>query len=298
MLRASTSRQPLREAWTEECLFRECSIVLGFAIETSTSAAYDSHLNSYITFCQLHHRPIDPTPDTLSYYVIWLAHHIEPRSVDNYLSGIANRLKMLFPDVRNARRSPLVSQTLQGCKRRLSKPVKQKLPLGVDDLARIAERIVQQREPDYDNKLFQAMLLTRFRSLQHLGESTWSDSHKLQSYKKVALRHTFSSNTESFRYCLPYQKNDSLSTGSQIIVFVDPNHLIDPVSHVMRYLAAHNSLFLHHPALWVTSTGVVPMCAWFLRCLHDLGGTEFSGHLLRVGGTTALAACGMALELI
>ncbi|KAG1846524.1 hypothetical protein C8R48DRAFT_616337, partial [Suillus tomentosus] len=245
----------------------------------------------------LHHCPIDPTQDTLSYYVVWLAHHIEPRSVDNYLSGIANHLELLFPDMRNAHRSPLVSRTLQGCKCRLSKPVNRKLPLGVDDLTRIGDHIAQWGADHYDNKLFLAMLLTGSRSLQRLGELTWPDACKLQSYKKVALRHTFSSNAESIQYHLPYQKNDSLSTGSQIIVFADPIKLIDPVSHVLHYVAARDSLFLHHPALWVTSTGVVPTRAWFLCRLHNLRGSKFSGHSMRVGGATALAASGMAPEL-
>ncbi|KAG2051889.1 hypothetical protein BDR06DRAFT_888969, partial [Suillus hirtellus] len=181
-------------------LFRECSIVLGFAIEPSTSIVYDSHLNSYITFCQLHHHPIDPTQDTLSYYVIWLTHHIEPHLVDNYLSSITSRLELLFPDVCNARHSPLISQTLQGCKCRLSKPICWTLPLGVDNLTCIRNRIAQWGVPHYDDKLFLAMLLTGFRSLQWLGELTWPDASKHQSYKKVALHHTFSSNTNLIQY--------------------------------------------------------------------------------------------------
>jgi len=30
------------------------SLALGFAIESMTASAYDSHLNSYLNFCQLH----------------------------------------------------------------------------------------------------------------------------------------------------------------------------------------------------------------------------------------------------
>ncbi|KAG2109719.1 uncharacterized protein F5147DRAFT_692105 [Suillus discolor] len=68
--------------------------------------------------------------------------------------------------------------------------------------------------------------------------------------------------------------------------------------HVLQYLAAHDTSFLHHPALWVTSAGIVPTRSWFLRRLHHFGGNEFSGHSMRAGGATALAAAGMALDLI
>ncbi|KAG1721012.1 uncharacterized protein EDB91DRAFT_1064599, partial [Suillus paluster] len=46
------------------------------------------------------------------------------------------------------------------------------------------------------------------------------------------------------------------------------------------------------------SMGTVPTCAWFLRCLHWFCGADFSGHSLRAGGAMALAAAGMAPDLI
>lgn len=290
------SRQPLRVAWTEERLFLERSIALGLAIEPSTSAAYDSHLNSFINFCQLHHRLIDPTPDTLSYYVVWLSHHIEPRSVDTYLSGIANKLEFMFPEVRAARRSPLVTRTLQGCKRRLSKPIRQKVPIGEHDITRIIEAVGFL--PDYDNTLFIAMLITGFKSLQRLGELAWPDSVKLQSYRKVSLRHTLTRTADTISYVLPYQKNDSLGTGHKILLCRSHEPHVDPVEHVERYLTARDRKHLHHPALWVTSAGTVPTRGWFLNKLHDFGSQEFSGHSLRAGGATALATAGMSGDLI
>ncbi|KAG2112662.1 uncharacterized protein F5147DRAFT_572425, partial [Suillus discolor] len=166
-----------REAWTDECLFLQHSIALGLAIESSTSSTYNSHLNSFINFCQLHHRLTDPTPDTLSYYVVWLSHHIEPHSVDTYLSGITNKLKFMLPDVCATQCSPLVTRTLQGHKRQLSKPICQKMPIGEHDITCIIEAV--GLHPDYDNSLFIAMLITGFKSLQRLGELAWPDSRNL-----------------------------------------------------------------------------------------------------------------------
>lgn len=290
------SRQPTREAWSDERLFHERSIALGFAIEPSTSSAYDSHLNSYISFCQLHHRTLDPTEDTLSYYVVWLSHHIEPRSVDNYLSGIANRLEFIFPNVRATRRSPLVTRTLKGCKRRLSKPVRRKLPLRRDDLVRITHDIGTQ--PHYDDLLFLTMLITGFTSLQRLGELTWPDATKLQTYRKVSLRHTLSFDDKSVSYLLPRQKTDSSGTGSTILLLADPTSPLDPRQHLLAYLSSRDTQFQHHPALWVTSTGNVPTRCWFLRRLHHFCGDQFSGHSMRAGGATALATTGMSWDLI
>ncbi len=103
------SRQLVHEPWTLEKLHHECSIALGFAIDKSTLGPYNSALNSYITFCKLHHFPVLPTEDTLSYYIVYMCAHIKPDSVDSYLSGICNRLKNFFPNIRAIHTSMLVS---------------------------------------------------------------------------------------------------------------------------------------------------------------------------------------------
>ena len=38
--------------------------------------------------CRIHDFPIDPTPDMLSFYTVFISHHIKPSFVDSYLSGI------------------------------------------------------------------------------------------------------------------------------------------------------------------------------------------------------------------
>jgi hypothetical protein len=112
------SQQP----WTHEHLVHERAIALSHAIDRSTKSTYNSATNSYLTFCHLHHRPVDPTPETLSFFTVFMCHHINPKSVNNYLSGICNNLEGHFPDVRSTRNSPLVSRTLAGCKRLYGRP--------------------------------------------------------------------------------------------------------------------------------------------------------------------------------
>ncbi|KAJ8581131.1 hypothetical protein M405DRAFT_752267 [Rhizopogon salebrosus TDB-379] len=182
------ARQRIREAWSLERLTFERSVALGFALESTTMTAYDSHLNSYLNFCRLHNRPIDPTPDTLSFFVVWLSHHIEPRSVDSYLSGIVSKLEAYYPGARDAQHSRLVARTLRGCKRRLSQPVTRKAPLSRSDIeGALASPVITS---SYNDTLFAAMLFTGFETLQRLGELTWPDSRRHQSYRHVAMHHT------------------------------------------------------------------------------------------------------------
>ena len=77
-----------------ERLVNERSIALGYSLDASSFGAYTSALNSYLTFCNLHHLPVDPTPDTLSFYVVFLSTYIKPDSVNAYLSGICRQLEL------------------------------------------------------------------------------------------------------------------------------------------------------------------------------------------------------------
>ena len=84
------SRQPVREAWTMQQLNSKLAINLGLAIDRATHDTYSSALNSYLTFCRLHNIDIEPTQRTLALFVTFQSAHINPKSVDSYLSGIAN----------------------------------------------------------------------------------------------------------------------------------------------------------------------------------------------------------------
>ncbi|KAG2068905.1 hypothetical protein BDR04DRAFT_995848, partial [Suillus decipiens] len=44
--------------------------------------------------------------------------------------------------------------------------------------------------------------------------------------------------------------------------------------------------------LWPREDGSIPTCAWFIAYLRALFPDYISGHLLRVGGATSLAASG------
>jgi len=97
---SAKSRQPHRSAWSCEQLYHECVVALGYALDSSTILTYNSHLQSYLSFCKLHSFALNPTPDTLSFFIIFMAHDIKPISITQYLSGIVNSLESYFPDIR------------------------------------------------------------------------------------------------------------------------------------------------------------------------------------------------------
>ena len=116
MTSVAHSRQPLHQSWTRERLEHERAIALGQSIDSTTWSNYSSALNSYLEFIKNHNFPIDPNPNTLSFYAVYMSHYIKLSSVDSYLSGICQQLEPFFPDVRKNRKSMLVHRTIRGCK--------------------------------------------------------------------------------------------------------------------------------------------------------------------------------------
>ena len=107
--------QPNREVWSKGKLVLERAIALGNVMDKSTLSNYGSALNSYLNFVTQHDFPVEPTTEILSFFTVYMCHHINPRSVNTYLTGISQQLETYFPDVKNARNSPLLCRTLQGC---------------------------------------------------------------------------------------------------------------------------------------------------------------------------------------
>jgi hypothetical protein len=181
---SDTSRQLKRQAWTLDRLINKRSIALGFSLDSSTYGAYTSALNSYLTFCNMHNFPVDPMPDTLSFYAVYILSHINPRSTDSYLLGICRQLEPFFPDVCKNRHSLLIARTVKGCKRRFGVPIKRKLPLSHANLHLVLDSL---SSPTHDNFLFIWQLLTGFYALLHLGELVFPDKKRDRNYRKIAL---------------------------------------------------------------------------------------------------------------
>ena len=296
MFRVSTaSRQPVREAWTMDRLVNERSISLGYSLDSSSFGAYTSALNSYLTFCNIHHLPVEPTPDTLSFYVVFLSSHINPKSVNSYLSGVCRQLEPFYPDIRQNRKSLLVSRTMAGCLRRFGTPTKRKSPFSHADLQHVLDSLPPT--PSHDDRLFCALLFTGFHALMRLGELVFPDKRALRNYRKISLRHTVSVLPHQYSFFLPSHKGDRTFEGNSIVVqkLGTPT---DPYAPFLTYLESRDALFPLHPELWLTSQGTVPTRHWFLSRLRVLFPREYAGHSIRSGGATSLAEAGVELSII
>ena len=168
------SRQPQHVAWSQEWLVHERAIALGNLIDSSSALTYNSHLQSYLTFCKLHKLPVNPTPETLSFYVVFMCHHINPHLVGAYLSGICNTLEPHFEEVRKARMHPIVTCTLNGMKKmRGNILVRRKRALTSADLEQLFDHFDTGM---HDDTLFLTITLTGFHAILRLGEMTQPDS--------------------------------------------------------------------------------------------------------------------------
>ncbi|KIM22102.1 hypothetical protein M408DRAFT_28981 [Serendipita vermifera MAFF 305830] len=161
-------------------------MALANALDSSTRVTYNSHLQSYLNFCKIHEFPTDPTADTLSFYIVYMARHINPRSLPGYLSGIISRLEHIFPAVRTNANTPLVRRTLQGCKRLNPQAIKRKRPLDYGDLSRLINSL--RADADFDDILFVAVVLTGFYALMRLGELVVPDQLAKRNFNKIIRR--------------------------------------------------------------------------------------------------------------
>lgn len=291
-LPSASSRQPQREPWTIERLISERAIALGSALSEGSHTTYSSALQSYLAFCKSHIRPVEPTEDTLSFYVVYMSRHINPSSVQTYLSGICNQLEPFYPLVRQARNAPLVSKTLKGCKKLYGKPVSRKAPLSVANLSSAVSMYGESL--DHDDSLFLSQLLCGFFGLMRLGELCWPDKKSLQDWRQVIMRHTVTWFDSGFGYLLPGHKGDKFWEGNQIVI-QKRNDSVDPYAAFTRYLQSRDRRFPHNPQLWIRADGSIPQRSWFERRLKNLfpAASNISGHSMRAGGATALAEAGV-----
>jgi hypothetical protein len=290
------SRQRARTAWSRDRLLRERAIALGEAIDTSTLKNYSSALNSYLTFVRIHDFPVDPTPDTISFFTVFMSHHIEPRSVNTYLSGICQQLEPYFPNVRPARHSPLVERTMKGCLRLHGSAVTRKRALTFSDLFLVLAKLAHSKR--HDDLLFIAMLLTGFFALLRLGELTFPNSVKLRNWRKITKRSSVLLSPDQYEFHLPSHKADPFFEGNHVIVKSSQYCDINPLEFFISYLSSRDSLFPLASPLWLTSKGSVPTRQFFISRLRLFFERDIAGQSMRAGGATSLAENGVPPSLI
>jgi hypothetical protein len=286
------TRQPIRVVWSRERLFHERALALGHVIDKSTLSNYSSALNSYLHFVTSHGFPVDPTPDTLSLYTVYMCHHINPRSVNTYLSGISQQLEANFPAVKEARNSSLVRRTLRGCMRMKGVATVRKRALTIDDLKLVIDRY--HMSSHHDDLLFLAMLMTGFYGLLRLGEMTFPDDASLRNWRKVTRRNSVKVAATHYEFLLPGHKADRFFEGNKIII---PSRRfgLQPLQYFSKYLTSRDALHPVASPLWLTEAGSIPTRSFFLSRLRLFFTKDVAGQ---AGGATALAEHGFSPYII
>ena len=289
------SRQRPRLAWTREHLIRERSLALGQAIDTSTWKNYGSALNSYLTFVRIHDFPVEPTPDTLSFFIVFMCHHIRPKSVDSYLSGICQQLEPYFPSVRDVRKSIICKRTLAGCKRLRGVPTIRKRALSIDDLTQVIQHY--SNSSSHDDLLFVSQILTGFFALMRLGELTVPDDKSIFDHRKITSRTLVSLSNNDYHFFLPGHKADKFFEGNTIIIQRRAD-FINPLLHFKKYLSSRDRLFPFSSDLWLRADGSRPSQTFFIRRMKLFFSHDVAGQSMRSGGATYLAELGVSPNLI
>ena len=169
-----------------------------------------------------------------------MSHHIKPKSVDTYLSGICQQLEPYFPSMRTARMSMLCKRTLTGCKHLQGVPTIQKRALTIDDLHQVTQSYSNSN--NHDDFLFISQLLTGFFGLMHLGELTTPDDHSIFDHRKITSRTSVSLSNEDYRFFLPGHKADKFFEGNTVVI-KHFNTSINPLLHFKKYLSSRDRLF-------------------------------------------------------
>ena len=296
MVNPPSSRQPPRRPWTMETFIREREMAMTNSLDLSTRRTYSSALNSWIAFTDMHHFSLEPTPDTLSFFIVYMSHHISPRSVKSYLSGLVQQLATDFPSIRETRASSIVTKTMKGCLKSLSKPIQRKVPLTESDLRYVESRF--RNALSHNDLLFVALIVTGFHGLLRLGDLTFPDDHNIWDWRKVARRNSVSKQPFEVSFTLPEHKGDRFFAGDTIVI--RPFHVssIDPIPAFARYLTSRDRLFPASSPLWLTSQGTVPTRSFYMTRFHRLFPKDYGGASMRAGGATHLAKLGVSSQVI
>jgi hypothetical protein len=278
-----------------ETLVRERALALSNSVDVSTSESYGSALNSWITFIHMHHFPLEPNPDTLSFFVVYMSHHIRPKSVKSYLSGLVQQLEPDYPSVRAVRNTRLVVKVMKGCMKARGQAVRRKLPLSFDDLVFVNNKFISSKS--HNDLLFAAILITGFHGLLRLGEMTFPDSSYLRDWRKVTKRSSVVIQQHQYEFFLPGHKADRFFEGNRVLISSFSSSF-DPFQIFYRYLFSRDRLFPAASPLWLTATGRVPTRSFFMSRFRKIFPTSFAGASMRAGGATHLALLRTPPELI
>ena len=261
------------------------------AIEKSTVGGYSTGARDYICFCQWHHLPLDPTPQTLSCYIAYTSLSIT--SGPKYLTGARHFLHDLFPLFDDSRASPIVQATIRGSKKVRADPVHCKQPIQVDHLSSFVNKA--HHTSSYDDLLFATIMSCCFYGCHRSGELILK-SKKTVDWCKIIKCSSLHFSPGYAGYHLPYHKSDPFYCRTDILFSVQQS--ADPVALLHEYVQICDSLHGACKALFLHEDGSHPTRAWFDSKLFSFVDKSFGSHSARAGGATFYATLGLSESII
>ena len=278
-----------------ERLVNERDLAMTRSLELNTRHSYSSALNSWIAFVEMHHFDVEPTADSLSFFVVYMSHQISPRSVKAYLSGLVSKLESDFPEVGEIRKSKLVKRTLKGCLKMLAKPIKRKDPLSIVDPVYFEK--CYHHSTEHDDFLFFTLLETGFHGLLRLGDLTFPDNPAKRDWRKVSRRSSLTLQPPQYTFILTTHKGDKTYEGNTILIRAF-QECLNPFLFFSCYLSSRDLLFPAASPLWLTSAGKVPTRSFFMSRFRVFFSKAYGGTSMRAGGATYLAQLGTSSSVI
>ena len=228
-------RQPTRKPWALNDLRRGRALALSHSVDRSTCQVYSSALNLWLAFANMHHFPIEPTINMLSYFIVYMSSHISPRSVKSYLSRLVQQLEPDFPSIWEIWSSRLISKVMRGCLKMNSIKVRRKKPLSIHDVSFITNHF--QFSTSHDDLLFTALLVTGFHVLLRLGELTFLDNQAIRDWRKVTRRTSLRVHSQDYKFLLPAHKADHFFEGNWVLVRSFDLTIFNPLPPFLSYLS-------------------------------------------------------------
>lgn len=261
------------------------------ALEKSTVSGYSTGARDYIHFCQIHHIPLDPTPQTLSRYIAFTSLSIA--SGPKYLTGARHFLRDLYPAFDDSRSDPLVQATIRGSKKIRADPVHRKQPIRIEHLSAFLNAAISSR--NYDDLLFATIMSCCFYGCHRSGELVLKGK-KAVDWRKIIKRSSLHFSLGYAGYRLPYHKTDPFYAGTDILF--STQEVADPVVLLQEFVHMRDKLHGARRALFIREDGSHPTRAWFDSKLFSFVDRSFGGHSPRAGGATFYAALGLSETVI
>ena len=185
---------------------------------------------------------------------------------------------------------------MKGCLQLHRTPIKRKCALTMSDLSKVILDLANSME--HDNLLFQTLLLTGFFALMRLGELTFSNDVNLHNWRRVTKCSTVKISNDQYEFHLPSHKADPFFEGNHILIKSRQYCDINPLTTFTIYLDSHNQKFPLLSPLWLTLSGSIPTCHFFIVRLQCYFKHDIAGQSMRAGGATSLAENSISSSLI